>query len=83
VGIERTRQTGSFAPNYRCTESTEHKSPARSTFLAQYDPGPARFYTGPGRPGTNKRAGPEQETKHGGLAQQSRLSLSPSNPFFH
>jgi hypothetical protein len=33
-----------------------------------------RFYAGPSRPGTNKRAGLVQKTRHGGLA---RLPLSP------
>jgi hypothetical protein len=33
------------------------------------EPGTALFYAGSGRPGTNKRAGLGQETRHGGLAR--------------
>jgi hypothetical protein len=36
---------------------------------ARSEPGPTRFYAGPGRPDTNKRVGLEQETKHDGLAR--------------
>jgi hypothetical protein len=36
---------------------------------ARSEPGTARFYAGPGRPDTNKRAGLGQETRHGGLAR--------------
>ena len=41
------------------------------------EPGPTRFYAGLGRPGTNKRAGLEQETRHGGLAQHGPFNSKP------
>jgi hypothetical protein len=36
---------------------------------ARSEPGTTRFYAGPGRAGTNKRAGLGQESRHGGLAR--------------
>jgi hypothetical protein len=46
------------------------------------EPGTARFYAGPGRPGTNKRAGLGQETRHGGLARHGPFTSKPVNPAF-
>jgi hypothetical protein len=41
---------------------------------ARSEPGTARFYVGPGRPGTNKQAGLGQETRHGGQAWHGPLT---------
>jgi hypothetical protein len=41
-----------------------------------------RFYAGPGRPDTNKRAGLGQETRHGGLAQHSPFTSKHVKPAF-
>ena len=49
---------------------------------ARSEPGTARFYAGPGRPGTNKRAGLGQETRHGGLARHGPFSSKPVKPAF-
>jgi hypothetical protein len=38
-------------------------------FWARSKPGTVRFYVGPGRPDTNKRAGLGQEIRHDGLAR--------------
>jgi hypothetical protein len=40
------------------------ESGTKPVVWARSEPGTARFYAGPGRPGTNKRAGLEQETRH-------------------
>jgi hypothetical protein len=49
---------------------------------ARSEPGTARFYAGPGRPGTNKRAGLGQETRHGGLARHDPFTSKPVKPTF-
>jgi hypothetical protein len=49
---------------------------ARSEF------GTARFYAGPGRPSTNKRARLGQETRHGGLARPGPFTSKPVKPAF-
>jgi hypothetical protein len=49
---------------------------------ARSEPGTARFYAGPGRPGTNKRAGLGQETRHGGLARHDPFTSKPVKPAF-
>jgi hypothetical protein len=49
---------------------------------ARSEPGTARFYAGPGRPDTNKRAGLGQETMHGGLARYGPFSSKPVKPAF-
>jgi hypothetical protein len=46
------------------------------------EPGTARFYAGPGRPGTNKRAGLGQKTRHGGLARHNPFTSKPIKPAF-
>jgi hypothetical protein len=45
---------------------------------ARSEHGTARLYAGPGRPGTNKRAGLGQEIRHGGLARQDPFSFKPA-----
>jgi hypothetical protein len=52
------------------------------TVWARSEPGTARFYAYLGRPGTNKRAGLEQETRHGGLARYSPFTSKPVKPAF-
>jgi hypothetical protein len=54
----------------------------RSVIWARSEPGMARFYAGPGRPGTNKRAGLGQETRHGGLARHGQFTSKPVKPVF-
>jgi hypothetical protein len=49
---------------------------------ARFEPGTDRFYAGPGRPGTNKRARLEQETRHGGLARYDPFTSNPVKPAF-
>jgi hypothetical protein len=46
-----------------------HEPGTKPAFWARSEPGMAWFYAGPGQPGTNKRAGLGQETRHGGLAR--------------
>jgi hypothetical protein len=48
---------------------------------ARFEPGTAQFYVGPGRPGTNKRAGLGQQTRHGGLARHDPFT-SKHDPLF-
>jgi hypothetical protein len=59
------------------------ESGTKPAFWARSEPGTARLYAGPGRPGTNKRAGLGQEIRHGGLARHGPLALSPLSPFFY
>jgi hypothetical protein len=54
------------------------KARPEACFFVRYELGLAHFYTGTGRPDTNKRVGLGQETKHGGLA---RYNLFISKPF--
>jgi hypothetical protein len=54
----------------------------KPAFWARSKPDTARFYTGPGRPGTNKRVGLGQETRHGGLAQHDLFTSKPVKPAF-
>jgi hypothetical protein len=49
---------------------------------ARSEPGTTRFYAGLGRPGTNKRAGLGQETRHGGLARHGPFNSKPVKPTF-
>jgi hypothetical protein len=49
---------------------------------ARSELGTARFYAGTGRPGTNKRAGLGQETRHGGLARHGQFTSKPVKPAF-
>jgi hypothetical protein len=60
-----------------CTKHEARKPGPKHVFLARYEPGPVRFYTGLGRPGTNKQVGPGQENKHGGLAQHDPFTSKP------
>jgi hypothetical protein len=55
---------------------------AKPVFWARSEPGMARLYAGPGRPGTNKRAGLGQEIRHGGLARHGPFSSKPVKPAF-
>jgi hypothetical protein len=48
----------------------------------RYEPSLARFYTSPGWPNTNKRAGLRQKTKHGGLAQHDPFISKPVKPAY-
>jgi hypothetical protein len=50
---------------------------------AQSEPGTTRFYAGPARPGTNKRAGLGQKTRHGGLARHGPFTSKPVKPAFY
>jgi hypothetical protein len=54
----------------------------KPAFWARSEPGTARLYAGPGRPGTNKRAGLGQEIRHGGLARHGPFSSKPVKPAF-
>jgi hypothetical protein len=49
---------------------------------ARSEPDTARFYAGPGRPGTNKRTRLGQETRHGGLARYDMFTSKPVKPAF-
>jgi hypothetical protein len=49
---------------------------------ARSEPGTVRFYAGPGRLDTNKRAGLGQETRHGGLARHDPFTSKPVKPAF-
>jgi hypothetical protein len=49
---------------------------------ARSEPGMARFYAGPGWPGTNKRTGLGQETRHGGLARHGPFTSKHVKPAF-
>jgi hypothetical protein len=49
---------------------------------ARSEPGTARFYAGPGRPGTNKRVWLGQETRHGGLARHGPFTSKHVEPAF-
>jgi hypothetical protein len=54
----------------------------KSVFWARSEPGTARLYAGPGRPGTNKRAGLGQDIRHDGLARHGPFSSKPVKPAF-
>jgi hypothetical protein len=47
------------------------------TVWARFKPGKTRFYVGPDRPDTNKRAGLRQKTRHGGLARHGPFTSKP------
>jgi hypothetical protein len=70
--------------HYRWQISTRPVSSARSPLF-----GPDPSLTRPGSmqpragPGTDKRAGPRQETKHGGLARHDSFTYKPVKPFLH
>jgi hypothetical protein len=49
---------------------------------ARSEPDTTRYYAGPGRPNTNKRAGLGQETRHGGLARHDPFTSKPVKPAF-
>jgi hypothetical protein len=51
-------------------------------FWARSEPGTARFYAGPGRPGTNKRAGLGQKIRHDGLARHGPFTYKHVKPAF-
>lgn len=53
-----------MANNYEARESS-----TKPTIWAQSESGTARFYVGPDRSSTNKRAQLEQKTSHDGLAR--------------
>jgi hypothetical protein len=65
--------------------SNKHESREPGTkpvVWARSEPDTARFYAGSGRPGTNKRAGLGQETRHGGLARHGPFTSKPVKPAF-
>jgi hypothetical protein len=66
-----------------CRQHEARKSDPKHVFLVWYEPGPGHFYTGPGRPGKNKRAEPKQENKHDGLAQHDPFTSKPVKPAFY
>jgi hypothetical protein len=49
---------------------------------ARSEPDTTRLYACPGRPGTNKRAGLGQKTRHGGLARHDSFTFKPVKPVF-
>jgi hypothetical protein len=49
---------------------------------ARSELGTTRFYAGPGRAGTNKWIGLEQETRHDGLARHDPFTSKPVKPAF-
>jgi hypothetical protein len=54
----------------------------KPAFWARSEPGTTRFYAGPGRPGTNKRARLGQEIRHGGLAWHGPFTCKHVKPAF-
>lgn len=54
----------------------------KPAFWAWSEPGTARLYADPGRHGTNKRAGLEQEIRHGELARHGPFRSKPVKPVF-
>jgi hypothetical protein len=54
----------------------------KSAVWARSEPDMARFNAGLGRPGTNKRAGLGQETRHGGQARHDSFTSKPVKPAF-
>jgi hypothetical protein len=55
----------------------------KPTVWARSEPVTAWFYAGPGWPGTNKRVGLGQETRHGGLAQHGPFTSKHVKPAFY
>jgi hypothetical protein len=53
------------------------ESGTKPAVCARSEPDTTRFYAGPGRPGTNKRAGLGQETRHVGLARHDPFTSKP------
>jgi hypothetical protein len=53
------------------------ESGTKLAVCARSEPDTTRFYAGPGRPDTNKRAGLEQETRHVGLARHDPFTSKP------
>jgi hypothetical protein len=47
------------------------------------EPGTTRFYVGPGRPDTNKRARLGQEIRHGGLGRHGPFTYKSVKPVFY
>jgi hypothetical protein len=60
----------------------DHEPDTKPAVWAWSEPGTTRFYAGPGRPDTNKRAGLGQETKHGGLARHGPFISKHIEPVF-
>lgn len=66
------------------------KSGTKPTVWARSEYGTDRFYASPNRPDTNKRAGsdtnkrvgPRQETKHGGLTRHDPFTSKHVKPVF-
>jgi hypothetical protein len=66
------------------TNKHEAREPGTKPIVwARSEPGTTRFYAGPGRPGTNKRAGLGQETRHGGLAWHDPFTSKHVEPVFY
>jgi hypothetical protein len=59
-----------------------HEPGTKPVIWVRSEPDMARFYAGPGRPGTNKRAGLGQETRHGGLARHGPFTSKFVKPAF-
>jgi hypothetical protein len=59
-----------------------HEPGMKPAVWAWSKPGTVRFYTGPGRPSTNKRARLGQETRHGGQARHGPFTPKPVKPAF-
>jgi hypothetical protein len=58
-----------------------HEPVTKSAVWARSESGTTWFYTGSGRPDTNKRIGLRQETRHVGLAQHDPFIFKPA--FLH
>jgi hypothetical protein len=58
------------------------ESGTKPAVWVRFEPDTTRLYAGPDRPGTNKRAGLEQEIRHGGLARHDPFSSKPVKPAF-
>jgi hypothetical protein len=58
------------------------ESGTKPAVWARSEPGTARFYADPGRPGTNKKVGPGKDTKHGGLARHGSFTSKPAKSTF-
>jgi hypothetical protein len=59
-----------------------HEPGTKLTLWVRFELSTAQFYAGLGRPDTNKRAGPGQKTKHGGLARHNPCTSKPVKPAF-
>jgi hypothetical protein len=59
-----------------------HEPGTKPAVWARSEPGTTRFYAGLGRPGTNKRVGLGQETRHDGLARHGPFTSKHVKPAY-